>query len=251
MVACSVEKPKKLSWWPIKRVGIRNGILVAENFWVQYWWKLALCWNWWVADMDISFNILSCLKAISGKLDFHVRGENAWLLATPYIGKGCLKTIGRCMLLHFNVCFGACSQADNGMNDPWFWKETLGFKPRCSNLEEAPSHWWLCLLFLYSSLHAGWLHSVAESCQVLVYPRNKAMGLNLGMHRTQIWVVINNTKKSLSEYLGQNQCWCYLPSALKWEANSYVSAYRLWEVCPPQIIIIIIVRKMNLVQVQP
>lgn len=39
-----------------------------------------------------------------------------------------------------------------------------------------------------------------------MYPRNKAMGLGLGMHRTQSCVVIEITEKSLSKHLGHKQC---------------------------------------------
>ena len=57
------------------------------------------------------FDILSTPRSL-GKFNFHQREK---CTASPSIGKGSLKTIGRCMILHFCVCFGDCSQADSGI----------------------------------------------------------------------------------------------------------------------------------------
>lgn len=198
MIACSVEKPKKLSWWPKNRAGIRNGIRVAESFGGAILMKVGLYLKVANCGYEHICHIWKTLRK-SENLTF-ISGENA-LLALP-LAKANLKVVAD-VYFCFICLFWWLQPGRQWFSVRWitldFGKRLILFvkKPHHSDgstsCSPMPAYMLVCCTV--------W----QNPCQVLMYPRNKAMGLNLGMRTTQSWVVIEITEKSLSKCLGQKR----------------------------------------------
>lgn len=85
MVACSVEKPKKLSWWPIKRAGIRKWHSSGRKLRRAILMEVGLDLKLMAGRYGCIFSHCERSKAVSGKLNSPMRGgkEKAQLLAIP------------------------------------------------------------------------------------------------------------------------------------------------------------------------